>query len=164
MTAGERSVDVAGGGGRATSLADLASAGLRVALAAGFLSAVADRFGLWGPPGGPGVAWGDFPAFAAYSAKLTFYLPAALHLPAAWAATVAELLLGAVLLLGLVPRAAALLSGLLLTTFGLSMVVALGVKPALDYSVFPAAAAAFVLAARPPDRFALGPWLRRDRW
>jgi hypothetical protein len=28
---------------------------LRLALAAGFLSAVADRFGLWGPPGTPGV-------------------------------------------------------------------------------------------------------------
>ena len=27
---------------------------LRFALAAGFLSAVADRFGLWGPPGTPG--------------------------------------------------------------------------------------------------------------
>jgi hypothetical protein len=30
--------------------------------AAGFLSAVADRFGLWGPPGAPNVAWGGVAA------------------------------------------------------------------------------------------------------
>ena len=37
----------------------VASWAVRVALAATFLSAVADRFGLWGPPGTPGVAWGS---------------------------------------------------------------------------------------------------------
>jgi hypothetical protein len=35
-------------------LARFARIALRVALAAGFLSAVADRFGLWGLPGTPG--------------------------------------------------------------------------------------------------------------
>ena len=40
-------------------LTRFAATALRVALAAGFLSAVADRFGLWGMPGTPGVAWGD---------------------------------------------------------------------------------------------------------
>ena len=48
---------------------------LRLALAAGFLSAVADRFGLWGPPGTPGVAWGGFDRFLAYTGKLLWYLP-----------------------------------------------------------------------------------------
>ncbi len=33
---------------------------LRIALAAGFLSAAADRVGLWGAPGTPGVAWGEW--------------------------------------------------------------------------------------------------------
>jgi hypothetical protein len=33
---------------------------LRVALAFSFLSAVADRFGLWGQFGVDGVSWGDF--------------------------------------------------------------------------------------------------------
>ena len=37
----------------------------RLALAAGFLSAVADRFGLWGPPGAPNVAWGEWQPFVA---------------------------------------------------------------------------------------------------
>ena len=32
---------------------------VRIALAVAFLSAVADRFGMWGPPGSKGVAWGN---------------------------------------------------------------------------------------------------------
>lgn len=40
----------------------------RIALAAAFLSAVADRFGLWGPPGATGVAWGDLKNFNDYVA------------------------------------------------------------------------------------------------
>ena len=42
---------------------------LRVALAFSFLSAVADRFGLWGPFGVAGVGWGDFERFTAYTAN-----------------------------------------------------------------------------------------------
>lgn len=47
----------------------LAAVFLRLALAAGFLSAVADRLGLWGPPGTPGVAWGGFGPFLAYTGR-----------------------------------------------------------------------------------------------
>lgn len=36
-----------------------ASVFLRLALGATFLTAVADRFGLWGPAGAANVAWGD---------------------------------------------------------------------------------------------------------
>jgi hypothetical protein len=36
---------------------------LRFALAAGFLTSVSDRFGLWGAPGRANVAWGDFQRF-----------------------------------------------------------------------------------------------------
>lgn len=43
---------------------------LRIALAFSFLSAVADRFGLWGPLGTPNVAWGDLKAYHDYTAQL----------------------------------------------------------------------------------------------
>jgi uncharacterized membrane protein YphA (DoxX/SURF4 family) len=142
---------------------DGASLFLRWALAAAFLSAVADRFGLWGPPGGPGVSWGNFANFAAYSAKLTFFLPASLGAAAAWAATAAEVVLAVALLLGLFPRATGLLSGLLLLTFALSMAVALRPKAPLDYSVFTASAAAFLLATLEPDRFTIPGWFRRRK-
>jgi hypothetical protein len=38
---------------------------LRFALGFSFLSAVADRFGLWGSFGDPHVAWGTFARFVA---------------------------------------------------------------------------------------------------
>src|SRR5262245_30933127 len=47
----------------------------RIALGAGFLSAVADRFGLWGAPGQKNVAWGDFAHFTAYTARVNSFLP-----------------------------------------------------------------------------------------
>jgi hypothetical protein len=44
---------------------------LRLALAAAYLSSVADRFGLWGA----GVGWGNFANFLDYTAKLNPFLP-----------------------------------------------------------------------------------------
>ena len=56
-------------------LSNAAPVAMRMALAAGFLSAVADRFGLWGPIGTPGVSWGGFAKFLDYTAT-TSPLPA----------------------------------------------------------------------------------------
>jgi uncharacterized membrane protein YphA (DoxX/SURF4 family) len=120
---------------------------LRVALAAGFLSAVADRFGLWGPAGKPGVAWGSFDPFLDYTGKLLWYLPAGVVPLAGWAATVLEVVLALGLLTGIRLRLAALLSGLLLLSFAAAMTTALGPEPPLSYSVWTAAAGAFLLAA-----------------
>ena len=86
----------------------LAAVFLRLALAAGFLSAVADRFGLWGPAGTPGVAWGGFDPFLAYTGKLLWYLPAGLVPAAGWAATVLEVTLAIGLLAGVRLRAVGL--------------------------------------------------------
>src|SRR6202012_337528 len=115
---------------------------LRVALAAAFLSAVADRFGFWGPNGTHGVGWGDWSHFVAYTGKLLWFLPSALVNPAAWVATIAEAGLAIALLTGLAPRIVALASAVLLASFALAMAIALGVKAPLDYSVFTATAAA----------------------
>lgn len=123
---------------------------LRVALAAGFLSAVADRFGLWGPPGAPGVGWGSFDPFLAYTGTLLWFLPAGLVPAAGWAATVLEVVLAVGLLVGVRLRAVALASGALLLTFAVSMTAALGPEPPLSYSVWTASAAAFLLATLRP--------------
>jgi len=50
---------------------------LRFALGFSFLSAVADRFGLWGAFGEPHVAWGTFARFVAYTGTLNWFLPRA---------------------------------------------------------------------------------------
>src|SRR5499427_6361079 len=123
---------------------------LRVALAAAFLSAVADRFGLWGSPGSPGVSWGNLTRFNAYVAKLIWFLPPAGVITVGLLATAAETLLGLALLIGWQLRSVALLSAILLFSFATAMLVALGPKAPLDYSVFTAAGAAFLLFALQP--------------
>ena len=128
----------------------LAALSVRLALAAGFLSAVADRFGLWGPAGTPGVAWGGFASFLTYTGTLLWFLPAGLVSPAGWVATAAEVVLAVGLLVGVQLRWVAVTSGLLLANFALTMTFALGPEPALSYSVWSAAAAAFLLASLPP--------------
>jgi hypothetical protein len=55
------------------------------------------------------------------------------------------------------------LSGLLLLSFAIGMVTGLGIKTPFDYSVFSAAAAAFLLAFWEPDRFTLDKLLNRLR-
>jgi uncharacterized membrane protein YphA (DoxX/SURF4 family) len=120
---------------------------LRVALAAGFLSAVADRFGLWGPAGAANVAWGAWQPFVDYVAKLNWFAPPASTPILAWTATAAEVVLGIGLLIGWQLRWFALAAGLLLLSFAITMTLALGVKAPLDFSVFAAAGGAFLLAA-----------------
>src|SRR5262252_5209180 len=126
---------------RLTGLPTFSSVFLRLALGISFLSAVADRFGLWGVYGQPNVAWGNYARFVAYTAKLNWFLPAAMIPALAIIATAAELLFGLLLVLGWKTRTIALLSGVLLTTFALTMTMALGVKAPLDLSVFSAAGA-----------------------
>jgi thiosulfate dehydrogenase (quinone) large subunit len=126
---------------------------LRIALGVTFLSAVADRFGVWGPPGGHNVAWGDFTRFTQYTAKVNPWAPPALVPILAWTATIAEIVLGVALLVGFSTRRAALASGVLLSLFAIGMTIGTGVKTALDASVFSAAAGAFGLAL-----LGHGPW------
>jgi uncharacterized membrane protein YphA (DoxX/SURF4 family) len=121
---------------------------VRLALAAGFLSSVADRFGLWGPPGSPKAAWGNWSNFVKYTAVLNFFLPQRLAPILATIVTIAESSLGLLLILGLWKRVVAGLSAGLLCLFALAMSVALGVKAPLDYSVFGAAGAATMLFLR----------------
>lgn len=118
---------------------------LRVALAFSFLSAVADRFGMWGQFGNAGVSWGGFERFTAYTAQLLWFLPPALVSPAAILATAAEVIVAAGLLVGWRLHWWAFAAAALLLSFALAMTGALGVKAPTDYSVWTAAAAAFLL-------------------
>src|SRR5438094_8958693 len=89
-----------GEGGMNSKAAQLAENGTeivrlfaRFALGASFLSAVADRFGLWGPHGAKNVSWGDFAHFVEYPGALMYLLPSSLTVWFASAATVQETLL-----------------------------------------------------------------------
>jgi putative oxidoreductase len=114
----------------------------RIALGAAFLSAVADRFGLWGKYGG----WGNFGNFEKYTAQVNSFMPSFIIPFLAWAATVAELLLGIALILGVWTRWVAFGAAALLFLFGMAMAISLGIKSPLDYSVFSASAGALLLS------------------
>lgn len=113
---------------------------LRLALSAGFLSAVAGRLGLWGAKSS---GWKNF---VAYTKDMNFYLPDHLIPLTAVIATVLEILLGILLLLGLYTREAAIGASILTLLFAIAMSMASGIKEPLDYSVFAFSAGAFVLA------------------
>jgi uncharacterized membrane protein YphA (DoxX/SURF4 family) len=141
-------------------LATFSSVFVRLALGVSFLSAVADRFGLGGVYG---QSWGNYARFVDYAAKLNWFLPAAMIPALAMIATAAETLFGLLLVLGWGTRLVALLSGALLTTFGLAMTVALGVKAPLNLSVFSAAGGALLLAEHADVPFSVDELLRRNR-
>ncbi len=117
--------------------------GLRLALAAGFLSAVADRLGWWPTAVS---AWGNWASFLEYTQVLNPFVPNSMIPALGVVATLAEVLLGICLLLGFKTRLAAQLSGSLLLLFAGAMTFTSGIKGPLDYSVFSAAAAAFALS------------------
>jgi uncharacterized membrane protein YphA (DoxX/SURF4 family) len=145
---------------RWTEFAKFSSVFLRLALGISFLSAVADRFGIWGVYGQRNVAWGNYARFVDHTAKLDWFLPAAMIPAVALIATAAEALFGLLLVLGRKTRIAAFLSGVLLTAFALAMTVALGAKAPLNFSVFSAAGGAFLLATSSEFPFSLDNLLR----
>ncbi len=115
---------------------------LRLAIAVSFLSAVADRFGLWGQERS---VWGNWNSFLDYTRLINPWFPDALIETVGSLATGLEVVFAACLLVGYRTETVAKLSGFLLLTFGLSMSLSTGIKGALDYSVFTASAAAFSL-------------------
>ena len=129
-----------------SKFANYATLLLRMGLGIGFLSAVADRLGLWGAFGQPNVEWGNFSRFLEYTHTLNWYLPAGMTLPLGIIATGAEILFGLLLVIGWRTRAAALLSALLLLTFGVAMTLALGIKAPLNFAVLTGIGGALLLA------------------
>ena len=115
------------------------------------------------PHGAKNVSWGDFAHFVEYTGAVMSLFPGSLTVSLAWAATVAETLFGILLIAGFKVRISSVLSGLLLLSFAIGMATGLGIKTPFDYSVFSAAAAAFLLAFWEPDRFTLDKLLNRSR-
>lgn len=119
---------------------------LRIVLAITMLSAVADRFGIWGAPGSNGVAWGNWENFVTYTNTLNPYANKSTAEILGAIATFLEVLLSLLLLFGFKTRLAALGTTILLFAFGFAMAVSVSVKAPFDYSVWTSAAAALLLA------------------
>lgn len=128
---------------------------LRVALAITFLSAVADRFGLWGAPGQPSVVWGSWENFRIYSNLVNSFVPEAIGNILAIVATGFEIIFSILLLIGYKTRIIAIGAGLLLLCFALAMTISFGIKATLDYSVWVDVAACFLLASIPSHDYGI---------
>lgn len=116
---------------------------LRFGIGVGFLSAVADRLGLWPKEIS---AWGNWESFLEYTQFLNPIIPETLIPAVGLIATGAEVICGLCLILGLKTELMAKLSGYLMLIFALAITFSSGVKGAFDYSVFAASGAAFALS------------------
>lgn len=116
----------------------------RLLIGAAFVENVIDRLGFLGPPGAPGVSWGDFQHFIAYTAQVNAFAPASLVPALAVVATIAEGSCGVTMLLGVRVPFASLGSALLLFTFATAMVLS-GLSQ-MQYGVYLMSIAAWALA------------------
>tara|TARA_R110000822_G_scaffold17201_3_gene58077 strand:+ start:312 stop:743 length:432 start_codon:yes stop_codon:yes gene_type:complete len=116
---------------------------LRLAISIGFLSAVADRFGMWQKDVS---VWGNWDNFLNYTKQINPWIPNSLISTAGIIATAAEIIFALFLLIGFKTELFAKWSGFLLLLFALSMTFFTGIKGAIDFSVFTASAGAFALS------------------
>jgi uncharacterized membrane protein YphA (DoxX/SURF4 family) len=100
-----------------------------------------------GTAGGAKRGVGELAAICRVRRETELVLPKNAIPALAWAATLGELLIGLGLIIGWQLRWFALAGGSLLLSFAVTMTMALGIKAPLDFSVFGAAAGAFLLAA-----------------
>ena len=131
---------------------DFSTIFLRIALAAGFLSAVAARFNLWGRKNSFTETWNGF---ISYTGEVNTFLPKSMIPSIAVLATILEIGLAVLLLVGFKTGFSAACSGILLLLFALAMAFSGGIKEPLDYSVFAASAGAFLLATVPYYKWSL---------
>lgn len=128
---------------------------LRIALGVTFWVPGLDRLGCWGPYGKSYVSWGDWSHFSAYAHQVMSFLPDKLIDVFAVLATVGELGFGFLLLTGWFTRLAAIGSGVLTLCFCISMAISFGITSPINYSVFTASAASFLLAVIPNYKWSI---------
>ncbi|OUR94891.1 DoxX family protein [Flavobacteriales bacterium 34_180_T64] len=116
---------------------------LRFAIAIGFLSAVADRFGLWNKEVS---VWGNWNNFLEYTQIINPWIPSSMISSIGIIATAAEIVFAVCLIIGFKTELFAKLSGFLILLFALSMTFSTGVKGVFDFSVLTASAGSFVLS------------------
>jgi uncharacterized membrane protein YphA (DoxX/SURF4 family) len=136
---------------------------LRLAMGAGFTILGLDRLGAWGPNGKPWVSWGDWRHFSAYAHEVMGFLPGGLAEIMAIIATIAEISIGILLLLGLFTRQAAVGSGVLTACFAIAMAISYGITSPIDYSVFTVSAASFLLSTQPEYRWSVDALINKKR-
>ncbi|MEZ2334681.1 DoxX family membrane protein [Mucilaginibacter sp. RCC_168] len=122
---------------------------LRLALGITFLTPVSDRLGILGPKGTGNIEWGNWHNFIDYTAKLMPIFERPVVNIMGGIATVSELIIGILLIIGYRTRNAAAGACLLTLTFIVFMVLSIGIQKPINYGVFTATAAGSLLARIP---------------
>lgn len=128
---------------------------LRCALGITFLTPVFDRLGILGQPGTGNIEWGNWENFINYTTTLMpiFDRPVVNILGAI--ATISELLIGIFLIIGFKTKYAALGASLITLTFIVFMTLSVGIQKPINYGVFTASAAGFLLSFMPNYNWSL---------
>lgn len=122
-------------------------------IALDFAYAIADRFGLIGPYGSPGVSWGNWKNFVTYTRILNGLLPPGFAPFLAVAATVYESLLAIALPLERYRGLAALAASLLTATYVVTMSFTSGFRSQFGYAVVLICATCLYVTSRSVTRF-----------
>lgn len=122
---------------------------VRIALGIGFLVTVSDRLGFLGPMGTNNVEWGNWDNFIRYTATLMPFLDKPAVNIMGSVATLAEAVIGILLIIGFKTRQAAIGSCLLTLVFALAMSLFLGIKAPVNFAVFPVCTASLLLSTIP---------------
>ncbi|KPH14193.1 DoxX family protein [Chryseobacterium sp. ERMR1:04] len=109
---------------------------LRFALGITFLTPVSDRLGILGPMGERNIEWGNWNNFIDYTTTLMPFLDRPAVNIMGSIATIAEIVIGILLIVGYKTKYAAIGGCILTLIFILSMTVFKGIKAPINYAVF----------------------------
>lgn len=132
---------------------EVASILLRFATALNFLSPVASRLSLWGQQSS---GWTNF---LSYTAEVNSFAPEKVIPHLAYIATILEIMIGILLIVGYKTRWAAIGASVLTFIFALAMTYSFGIKTPLDYAVFVDCTSAFLLATLPSYKWSIDEWI-----
>lgn len=118
---------------------------LRLALGLTFLVPVLDRLGVLGPLGKGNIEWGNWGNFINYTQKLMPYFDRSITNVMGGIATIAEFIIAILLILGYKTKYAALASSLITLTFIIFMATSVGIQKPINFGVFTASSASFLL-------------------
>jgi uncharacterized membrane protein YphA (DoxX/SURF4 family) len=133
---------------------------VRVVLGLAFVLSVADRFGLMGAYGSPGVSFGDYTHFVAYTRRVNSFLPESWAPMLAVLATLCETTIGTALVLGISTRNVVLAALGLLLIFGTAMSISLGLSSHFPYAVVVLAGGAWFLSTLDCTAWSVEAWRR----
>ena len=134
---------------------------LRWALGITFLTPVCDRLGILGQSGTGNIEWGNWGNFIDYTTTLMPIFNRPLVNIMGGVATVAELLISVFLIIGFKTRYAALGACMITLTFIVFMTLSVGVQKPINYGVFTASAAGFLLSFIPTYKWSLDNLFKR---